>query len=84
MTTTTLPPLRYAVSQDDFDPEIGSRLRIFLDGVEQREVIEYDCDAGTLLRNKLNAEGNVQIDPTQPDQVWTEHLTGTVTVEWKD
>lgn len=84
MDLTTSPPVRYGVDRHDFDPEIGRRLRVFVDGVEQKQVIKYDCEAGTVLRNKLDENGQAQIDPVKRDEVWTEALTGQVTVEWSE
>lgn len=84
MLATDAPPVRYSVGQEDFDPEIGRRLRIFVDGVEQQEVVEYDCEAGTVLKNKLNDEGRAQPDPTDRNRVWRETVKGAVTVEWRD
>jgi hypothetical protein len=83
MDADTAPPRAYSVEQSDFNPEIGRRLRICVDGVEQKEVVEYDCDAGTVLRNKLDAEGRVQVNPNR-DEVWRETVCGKVTVEWND
>ena len=54
MGETEAPPIRYSVDQPDFDPEIGRKLVIRVDAIEQRQVIEYDCEAGTVLRNKLD------------------------------
>jgi hypothetical protein len=78
------PPRRYSVDSYNAPIFLGPRLRIFVDGIEQREVVSYDCDAGTVLRNKLDAEGRAQINPNEPDQVWRETVRGDVTVEWKD
>jgi hypothetical protein len=79
---TEAPPIRYSVGQDDFDPDIGRRLRICVDGVEQVEVVEYDCAAGTVLRNALDAEGKAQANASKTE-VLRETVHGTVTVEWE-
>lgn len=76
------PPVRYAVGQPDFDPEIGRRLRVFVDAVEQKQVVEYDCQEGTVLRNKLDDQGNAQLNEAK-DEVLRETLTGNVTVDWE-
>lgn len=81
--TVIAPPVRYSVSQPDFDHNVGARLLIRLDGVEQKDVIEYDCEAGTVLRNKLDESGRAQPTPDK-SAVWTETMTGNVTVEWRD
>lgn len=83
MTTIERPPVRYSVSQDDFSYEIGRRLRIFVDGVEQEHVVEYDCEAGTLLKNKLDDNGRHRLNEKR-DEIVRETLRGVVTVEWRD
>jgi hypothetical protein len=75
-----LPPARYSVGQLDFDPEIGRRLRIFCDGVLMDKVVEYDCDAGTVLRCKLDDKGQLQLNAKR-DEVLREIVRGAVTVE---
>ena len=83
MVTTERPPLRYSVGQEDFNPAIGKRLRILVDGVEQQQVVEYDCEAGTVLKNKLGEDGHPMLNKER-DAVARETVRGTVTVEWKD
>lgn len=83
MDAETAPPRAYSIGQADFDPEIGRRLRISVDGVEQKEVVEYDCDAGTVLKNKLGADGRPMLNDER-DDVLRETVRGLVTVEWKD
>lgn len=78
---TYSPPVRYSIGQADFDPAIGNRLRVFVDGAEQKEVVEYDCEAGTVLRNKLDDQGNAQLNEAK-DEVLRETITGNVTVDW--
>lgn len=77
------PPARYSVTQADFDPEIGRRLLIRLDGVEQHMVVEYDCEEGWVLRNKPDENGKAQLAPNKRE-VWKETVTGHVTAEWRD
>jgi hypothetical protein len=77
------PPLRYSVSQKDFDYEVGRRLRVMVDGVEQQQVIEYDCGAGTVVKNKLDEHGRLMLNAARDDRM-CETVTGTVTVEWRD
>lgn len=79
--TETSPPARYSIGQDDFDPEIGRRVLIRLDGIEQRQVVEYDCAQGEVVSNKVDDKGIVQIDG---EGVARETLHGNVTVEWND
>lgn len=63
--------------------EIAQHMSIFLDGVEQRDVISYDCNAGTVERCKTNADGDIYVEPGT-DDVAVETLKGVVTVEWKE
>lgn len=76
------PPVRYSVGQDDFDPDVGRRLRILVDGVEQREVVEYDCEAGAVLKNKLGDDRRPQLNEKR-DEILRETVTGNVTVGWR-
>jgi hypothetical protein len=75
------PPVSYSVRRNDFDPEIGRRLRIFCDGVLLNDVVEYDCDAGTVLRNKLGEDGQPVLNAKR-DAIIRETMRGVVTVEW--
>lgn len=83
MTVLDAPPIRYSVGQNDFDPEIGRRLRIYVDGAEQKQVIEYDCEAGTVVRFALDADGSVRLNAKRDDAL-RETVKGAVTVEWAD
>jgi hypothetical protein len=76
------PPVRYSVGQEDFNPEIGRRLRIYCDGVLMSEVVEYDCEAGTVLKNKLDENGKAQLNAERSD-ILRETVKGQVTVEWE-
>lgn len=82
METNEAPPVRYSTSQCDFDWAVGGRLLIRVDGAEQKEVVEYDCEAGTVLRNKLDDDGNPQLDAKRGD-ILREAVRGNVTVEWR-
>jgi hypothetical protein len=57
---------------------LAPRLRIQLDGVEQRYVIAYDIDAGIVERCKLDADGHVY---AEGDEIVRETVSGVVTVE---
>ena len=54
----------------------GKLFTIYLDGVEQRYVIEADTDEGYVIRSKRNADGKPMRDG---DGLVTERLTGNVT-----
>lgn len=75
------PPVRLSVLQEDYDPSIGPRLRIFLDDVEQFDVVAYDCEKGAILRQVTSATGQVVVDQVK-GEVKTETVRGVVTVDW--
>lgn len=79
------PPIRYSGSQPDFDPAIGSRIELWLDGVrlddEDHRISSYDCEAGTIIRALLNSDGCIYADG---DKIAEETLTGKVEARWKD
>lgn len=77
--TTEHAPLRYSVEQEDFDHEIGRRLRITLDGVVQHQVIAYDCVAGTIVRHAIDESGQVILNDAL-DEIKRETLHGKVAV----
>lgn len=64
---------------------VGRRVRIFLDGVEVREVVEAHTGEGWLIRVCRDAAGKFMLtgDPQDPD-IATERLTGRVTAELRD
>lgn len=76
------PPVAYDVGQPDFDFEVGRRLRVFLDGVEQKMVMSYDIERGQVVRQKPGPDGGPIPDETG-ESVAVETLEGVVTVEWK-
>jgi hypothetical protein len=76
------PPVRYSVGAPDFDPEVGRRIEVTLDGVVQDRVTDYDCEAGTLTRLALNSEGRPYLTPDKKNIV-TEDLIGAVAARWK-
>ena len=76
----TAPPVRSSVDDPHIDWGIAQRTAIFLDGIEQRQVLSYDCEIGTLERYATRPDGNLIIDG---DDLRVEHLTGVVSVGWK-
>lgn len=76
----TAPPVRSSVDDPHIDWSIASRTMIFLDGIEQRQVLSYDCAAGTLERYATGPAGNLII---KGDELRVENLTGVVSVGWK-
>lgn len=77
-----LIPTRYAIGDDDFDPELGLRLIISLDGVVQDQVVAYDIEAGVVTKNKVDAQGEVVID-REREEVVKVNVRGAVTVTLK-
>lgn len=82
MSVIDRPLIRYSVSQPDYTVEVGARLRIFVDGVEQEQVVEYDCEAGTVLKNTTGQDGRPMLNAKR-DAILRETVRGVVTVEWK-
>ena len=52
-------------------------VRVFLDGVEMRDVIAYDMDAGTIERHIRNKDGSLRL---RNGEFMTETLRGKVEV----
>ena len=77
MATIDRAPVRYSVRQADYDHEIGSRLRITLNGQGIREVIAYDTETGTLDCYATDPRGNYFVDP-KTGEARVETLRGTV------
>ncbi|WP_242183227.1 hypothetical protein [Sphingomonas sp. CARO-RG-8B-R24-01] len=57
--------------------DIAFDLNIFVDGVEQRNVVSYDCNAGLVKRFLISASGRFIVEG---DQVVLETIHGTVEV----
>ena len=79
--------MRVSIDRDDPGYEAysnivtrGNIIRVFLDGVEQHHVLTADEEAGSVLRHVLDASGNAQADPSNPEDVWIETVTGNVQV----
>lgn len=76
-------PTRYSVDQWNFDPAIGRRLKICLDGVQQSRVLEYDITRKFLVRYQTDENGKLLLSDDR-ENVITERLTGEVTVDLLD
>lgn len=72
-------PARYSVDQDDYDPDLGARLLIKLNGAEQDRVVEYDAEAGWVDRVETDAAGEIVIDQFR-GTVSIERMSGLVEV----
>lgn len=57
------------------------RLRIFMDGCEQKMVLMFSIDEGLIERAILTDDGKMQADPNCDDRMWTETVRGSVAVE---
>lgn len=71
-------PCRLSVRSADYGHDLGASLTIRVDGVEQRNVISYDVDAGVVRRYREVA-GHYVFDPDTEDAV-EEDIRGIVTV----
>ena len=70
-------PRRLSSDDADFQSWVG-RLFVHVDGVEQSGIVSaYDLDAGTVVRAKLNEQGEIYADG---DTVATETIRGNVVV----
>ncbi|WP_395391582.1 hypothetical protein WBP07_12960 [Novosphingobium sp. BL-8A] len=76
-------PSRYSVDQEDFDPDLGQRLVIALDGIDQYgRVHSYDIEAGTVTRCKRDDSGQAYVGPGT-DDIAMETIHGVVSVTLK-
>jgi hypothetical protein len=55
------PPVAYDLNEVGFNYDIGSRLRVFVDGVLANEVIAYDTEDGWVETLRLRKQGNVTV-----------------------
>ena len=82
ITAFHLPPRRLSVHDVGYDPALGSRLCVLLDGVSQDGRCEaYDIDAGTVIRCKLDEQGYIY---AEDDEVARETVSGKVEVKWRE
>ncbi|EQB05010.1 hypothetical protein L286_09600 [Sphingobium sp. HDIP04] len=64
-----------------YDPALSARLRITVDGQVQRYAIAYDIDAGTVLRQAVNAEGKCIIVGDEIKHEWVRGLVEVTLIE---
>ena len=62
--------------------ESGKRVEVYLDGIEQKYCSIADTELGIVRRCVLDGEGKLQCNPASPDEIWTEDVSGAVTVEF--
>jgi len=72
-------PIRYSVHDPDFNPRLGARLRICLDGIQQERVISYDIAKGMIVRHVVDEHGHPVIN-VERDAIQTEEVYGAVAV----
>ena len=77
------PPSRYDLADPTFDPDVGARIMVKLDGQPCARVVAYDCEEGWVRKFQTTADGHVRVSPTR-DEALKETVTGFVTAEWKD
>ncbi|MAG24942.1 hypothetical protein CMI47_05120 [Candidatus Pacearchaeota archaeon] len=73
----TEAPAAYSVDDLRFDPAIGARLDIMLDGKPVTKVVAYDTIKGQVLRLKTGEDGNLVLNAARDDVV-RELLEGKV------
>jgi len=75
------PPKKLSVTDEDYDPDVGFWVVVKVDGQEQKYVVSYDTEAGTVIKLKHDGE-RFQLNEAK-DEVVEEVVHGAVTVEWK-
>ncbi|HEX7856103.1 MAG TPA: hypothetical protein VF503_20680 [Sphingobium sp.] len=74
-------PIRYSTDDPDFDPRLGRRLIVAVDGVEQQQVASYDIEAGFIERAEVGVDGKIVV--TTLGNVSIERVQGAITVTLK-
>ncbi|APR52006.1 hypothetical protein CA223_06725 [Sphingomonas koreensis] len=77
-----LPPARQDVGDPRYDPRVGQRTEVLLDGEPQRHVIAYDRHAGWLTRARVDAGGGMALDDSR-EGVAIETVYGRVQARWR-
>lgn len=80
--TDDAPPRRLSITDASYDPSVGFRLQIFLDGIEQDLATGYDLDADTVTRYKADRNGDPLKD-RKTGQLIRETKSGEIEVSWK-
>ena len=83
MASVATPPASYSVSSPYFDPLVGSRIEVRLDGAILDKVISYDTARGYVLRYKTDESGHIVLNHARGDAE-CEMIEGNVTAMWKD
>ena len=80
--TPANPPAAYAVDQPDFDYRIGVWIDVLLNGEIMDNVVAYDCKAGWVKTQALDANGKIQLDESRK-RVLLVKWSGRVEARWK-
>jgi hypothetical protein len=64
--------------------KFGKVFDVFLDGIEQKAVQEADEEAGYIIRAILDDDGEEQLNPDNPNELWVETVRGRVEVRIRD
>ena len=75
------PPARMALSDENYDAELGRAVEVWLDGYEQNMVLAYDCEAGIVERYKMENFGDIII---RDGDAVSEIVSGNVSVRWRE
>lgn len=59
----------------------GKHIGVLLDGVEQRLVETADEEQGVVVRCVFDGNGDIQINPDKPNEVWYETVCGKVEIK---
>lgn len=74
-------PRRLSVDDEDYDPAVGARVVVLLDGIDQcGRCTGYDIDAGAVTRAKHDASGNAYVED---GEFAVETVQGVVEVHWR-
>lgn len=57
---------------------------VYLDGVLQPKCSLADDEKGEIVRCVVDANGRVQVDPNNTEEVWVETVTGRVKITFPD
>jgi hypothetical protein len=59
---------------------VGQTIRVYLNGEEVRKCAIADDQAGLVKRAVLNEQGQLQVDPNNPEIIWEEVVHGDVKI----
>lgn len=74
------PPRHLSIDDPHYDPALGQNIEVWLDGYEQKRVLAYDCEAGSITRQKVMGFGEIVVEG---GEVAKETVVGDVRVRWR-